>query len=57
MSLLHWKLHIEVCGIFMSVFHPDAESVKEEDKIVDFVALTAELLFYDMSAKKNVRLV
>lgn len=54
MNVLHWQLHIEVGGIFMFVFQQDEQSVQEEDKIVDFVALTAELLFYDKSAK-NVR--
>lgn len=57
MNLLHWKLHIVVSGIFMSVFNSDPQPVKEEDKIVDFMALMTELLFYDMSSKKNVRWV
>lgn len=51
MNLLHWQLHIEVCGIFMFVFQQDEKTVQDEDKIVDFVTLTAELLFYDKSAK------
>ncbi|KAH8398812.1 hypothetical protein KR222_007968 [Zaprionus bogoriensis] len=47
MNLMHWQLHIEVCGVFMFGNHQSDSVDVEEDKVVDFVALIAELLVYD----------
>ncbi|XP_032593962.1 uncharacterized protein LOC6558979 isoform X2 [Drosophila grimshawi] len=47
--LLHWQLHIELCGIYFGINHVAKLHASEKNKFIDFLAIMAELLVLDMA--------
>lgn len=48
MNLMHWQLQLEVLGLHFGVREMDGQT-PEQDKLVDFLTIIAEMLVFDKS--------
>lgn len=48
MNLMHWQLQFELTGIYFGVREREANT-RDQDKLVDFLTIIAELLVFDKS--------